>query len=123
MSTQTTWPENVIARYLTVGGATVDLSHEDLSDKAKATQAACTGCQESQQSKWADQYHSYGTSTYVDFQNPDKGDRNARSWAQSHADTCRALPMPSAPAVLTPAAEPAPKRRLWLPARCPKPTA
>ncbi|MEV8101089.1 hypothetical protein [Streptomyces sp. NPDC088135] len=117
MSTQTTWPEGVIARYLTVGGATVDLSHEDLSDKAKATQAACTGCQGSQQSKWADQYHSYGTSVYVDFQNRDKGDRNARSWAQSHADTCRALPMPSASTAPAPAINPEPKRRLWLPRR------
>lgn len=117
MSTQTTWPEGVIARYLTVGGATVDLAHIELNDEAKATQATCTGCRAVKRSEWANHYHSYGTSNYVAFQDQNKGDCNAREWAQSHADTCRALPMPSASTASGPAVEPEAKRRLWLPIR------
>ncbi|WP_405944728.1 hypothetical protein [Streptomyces sp. NBC_00932] len=111
--TPTAWPENVIARYFTlagpsVPGATVDLTHEDMSDTAKATRATCNCCQESGQFEWADQYPRHCRPGYVDYQNQRKGDYNARSWAQSHAETCRALPAPSP-------AEPEPKRRFWLP--------
>ncbi|KQX27527.1 hypothetical protein ASD97_24820 [Streptomyces sp. Root63] len=117
MIAQTAWPENVIARYLTIGGATVDLTHVAITEDTKATRSTCTGCLTTERSHWRNQYPS-STGGYVDFQDRDKGDRNAREWAQSHADTCRALPMPSAEsASVPPAAEPEPKRRLWFPTR------
>ncbi|WP_206308422.1 hypothetical protein [Streptomyces sp. A1277] len=122
MTTQTTtaWPEGVIARYLTVVDATVDLTHEDeTSDgKKKTTRATCTGCKTSTTHTWADSYPSYSRPGVTEFQNRDQGDRNARDWAQKHADTCRALPRPPTPAA-QPNAEPGPepKRRFWLPAR------
>lgn len=120
MTTQTGWPENVIARYLTVGGATVDLTHRDETQdgKKKATCAVCTGCKAATAKPWADSYPNHNRPGRVEFQNQDKGDRAARAWAQEHAETCRALAAPAAPATVPePQAEPEPRRRLWLPTR------
>ncbi|WP_030423265.1 hypothetical protein [Streptomyces sp. NRRL F-5065] len=66
------WPEGVIARYRTVGGATVD--QIDLgTDTYWRYEIQCTGC-------------------------PHKDDfmeeLSARQAAQAHAETCRALPRP-----------------------------
>lgn len=64
------WPEGVIARYLTVAGATVDL-REDESLRHVGT---CTGCH----------HHIHVTVEH-----------NARHQAQEHAEKCRALPLPA----------------------------
>ncbi|WP_328903266.1 hypothetical protein OHR86_28095 [Streptomyces sp. NBC_00441] len=120
MPAQTAWPERVLARYLTLVDATVDLTHEnETSDgKKKATRAACTGCANSTIHTWSDSYPNHRRPGRTEFQNRAKGDRNARDWAQKHATACRALPKPPGPAK-TPAAEPGlePRRRLWLPVR------
>lgn len=69
------WPDGVIARYLTVGGATVDLTGDDHD-----TDGICHGC---------------GTT-------PAQSGYISRSldvlhiWAQRHAETCRAMPRPEA---------------------------
>lgn len=115
--TQTAWPENVIARYLTLVGATVDLAHRDQTQggKKKATCATCTGCRAATVQPWADSFPNHRRPGVTEFQNQDRGDRAARAWAQTHAETCRALP---APAVTPePQTEPEPKRRPWLPTR------
>ncbi|PNE41611.1 hypothetical protein [Streptomyces noursei] len=70
-STQTTWPEGVIARYLTVVGSTVDLS-----GKKYNTAGTCGGCQE-----------EFSESNYIA-----RDLSAARHWAQAHAEMCRALP-------------------------------
>ncbi|MFI9154517.1 hypothetical protein [Streptomyces sp. NPDC053367] len=64
------WPNGVIARYLTLAGATVDL-RGGLSD----TTSSCTGCGE---------YEYPNSESYV------------RRRAQAHAEVCRALPRPKA---------------------------
>ena len=69
---QTAWPEGVIARYLTVGGATVDVTDRRTEDYLRYA-ADCTGCG----NRW----------THGD-------ERYAREWAQAHAERCRALPQP-----------------------------
>ncbi|MFD3814994.1 hypothetical protein ACFWRZ_08000 [Streptomyces rubiginosohelvolus] len=120
MTTQTAWPENVIARYLTVAGATVDLTHRDETPdgKKKATRAVCTGCKAATAKPWADSYPNYGRPGVTEFQNQDAGDRAARRWAQEHAESCRALAAHPAPVIVPePQAEPESKRRLWLPTR------
>lgn len=67
------WPEGVIARYLTVVGATVDLTTDGTSrDYIDATD--CTGCG----------WHNGYTTT-----------KAARYEAQVHAEKCRALPRPA----------------------------
>lgn len=63
------WPEGVIARYLTVSGA-----HIDITKPWNDYRAVCDGCAK-----------GYSCS----FENP------ARDWAQAHAETCRALPRPT----------------------------
>ena len=78
------WPEGVIARYLTVGGATVDLT-----ETADRITARCFGC--------PDKSHDFH------FDPCCTGDRmqafvtsQATGWAQGHAEECRALPRPTA---------------------------
>lgn len=69
---QAAWPEGVMSRYLTVGGATVDIrpsSHED------RVSSVCTGCGEED---------CFSHEKYI------------RERAQRHAETCRALPKPTA---------------------------
>ncbi|MEU9849233.1 hypothetical protein [Streptomyces sp. NPDC047985] len=95
MTTQTkttTWPEGVIARYLTVGGAAVDIAHDTLylSDvEPNVSTARCGGCEKYRNQEWearADRY-SNGSSW---------ADSDARHWAQEHAEKCRAMPKPTA---------------------------
>lgn len=85
MTTQTTtWPEGVIARYLTDAGKaladpgiTVALSEcPDTGDIA----GSCRGCEA-----------TFDDSNYI-CRDLDTG----RHWAQEHAETCRAMPKPTA---------------------------
>lgn len=88
------WPESVIARYLTIAGATVDLSHDmALIDDTKPnlTIARCggEGCNATHFEKWAPySYRANNGSTGAD--------QEVGKWAQAHAETCRALPHPAA---------------------------
>ncbi|GAA2946208.1 MULTISPECIES: hypothetical protein [Streptomyces] len=112
MTQTTAWPVGVIARYLAVGGATVDITHRDETQDGtkKATCATCTGCRAATVQPWADSFPNYCRPGVTEFQNQDRGDRAARAWAQKHAETCRAL-QPE------PQADTEPKRRPWLPTR------
>ncbi|MTE20307.1 hypothetical protein F0L17_14560 [Streptomyces sp. TRM43335] len=82
--TATTWPEGVIARYLTVGGATVDISQKPNSTAATAT---CRGCTR-------DHYDTFTCKVTPETQRAMA--LIVGKWAQSHAETCRALPRPTA---------------------------
>ncbi|MCX4450665.1 hypothetical protein [Streptomyces sp. NBC_01789] len=90
MTTQTAstvWPAGVIARYLTVTGATVDISRtksqvlDDAEFDLQAWLSQCNGCDDSD--------------THDGFWGSDDNLHAARHWAQSHAETCRAMPKPS----------------------------
>lgn len=103
-ATQTTWPEGVIARYLTVGGATVDLTHgnrhyptsDGIGETRNLTFAACTGCPATTEfSHW----RVVKRMTFDDkVRDPEAADRDAAEWAQVHAETCRAMPRPTSDA-------------------------
>lgn len=71
----TAWPENVIARYLTLANATVDLIRTNDSSPDYIDRGHCTGCGHS-----------------ISWMREEYG----REQAQSHAETCRALPRPTA---------------------------
>jgi hypothetical protein len=92
----TPWPEGTIVRYLTVGGATIDLRSTRFvtrwqggppfaASKPYETdgfQWTCSGCQ------------SYGREG-DDYNDPNfRKLAEARDDAQGHADKCRALPRP-----------------------------
>lgn len=77
-----TWPDGVTARYLTVGGATVDIT---AYPSEQATQAKCTGCDSYDTTEWSQGDWSIGS---------EWAEADARQWAQSHAETCRAMPKP-----------------------------
>lgn len=66
------WPPGVIARYLTVGGATVDLTSAG-EDRAYRI---CNGCGDGKGIWWHE--------------------KTTREYAQKHAEKCRALPKPTA---------------------------
>ncbi|MFE1125886.1 hypothetical protein ACFW6R_04470 [Streptomyces albidoflavus] len=101
MTTQTPWPEGVIGRYLTVGGATVDLTHRLTvlnPPKPHASLATCTGCSATEERSHYRTYYPSGgyLSDAVEEHEPDAADSVARDWAQAHAERCRALPKPTA---------------------------
>ncbi|QQM45162.1 hypothetical protein [Streptomyces liliifuscus] len=90
----TPWPEGVVARFVTVGGALVDVSHDmhlivDTEPNLSIARCGGAGCDATHNEEWRD--YSYR----VD--NGSSGaDREASKWAQSHAEQCRALPLPTA---------------------------
>ncbi|MFC5744853.1 hypothetical protein [Actinomadura rugatobispora] len=85
------WPEGVIARYLTVGGATVDTGAYEKTDRDTTLQSTCWGCRESTLS-------SDGLSAYASSEERLAAAlRAARQWSQAHAERCRALPHPFGP--------------------------
>ncbi|MFD7615789.1 hypothetical protein [Streptomyces sp. NPDC059802] len=94
MTTQTkttTWPEGVIARYLTVGGAIVDVTYAPADD----LRAACQG----ERCPWRDgevTEVSYNDSAEDIDRKIDAALPPLQQNAQQHAETCRALPKPTA---------------------------
>ncbi|MFI2354704.1 hypothetical protein ACH5AG_08455 [Streptomyces anulatus] len=99
--TQTAWPKNVIARYLTVGGATVDLTHRltvHNPPKPFASLASCAGCPATEEVSHYRTNWRFGAAFDEDGgeeYDSDAADEDARAWAQSHAETCRAIPKPA----------------------------
>lgn len=94
--------EPPLARYLTVGGATVDLT-EHPDDPEPATLATCTGCNAERTSTWylayfaaplGKNYPQQPATARSDARN--HAEKEARAWAQQHASTCRAMPRPEA---------------------------
>lgn len=93
MAGQTSWPEGVVARYLTVGGATVDLRHDMhlvTDTEPNETVAKCTACGTHHLQQWA-------LYTTIRSNGSAGADAEARNWAQGHAETCRAMLKPDAP--------------------------
>lgn len=108
MNTQTNaWPENVIARYLTVAGSS--LGRDDIAVDITCTQTAhekgrdgeevgditliaqCSGCFDRDESTCEGLYLNLVEPVLKTFY----GD-HSREWAQAHAETCRAIPKPTA---------------------------
>ncbi|MET8694733.1 hypothetical protein ABZV65_19570 [Streptomyces bauhiniae] len=86
----TQWPDDVLARYLTVGGAHVDITHTSRSGLVTST---CHGC------KNTDDVFTDGSLDDPPEQEDAHVDRvlpDARDWAQAHADFCRTMPRPQA---------------------------
>jgi hypothetical protein len=101
-SAQTTqsaaWPEGVVARYLTVGEALVDVTRSINPDDEKAsrwdwTRATCAGCDQTDGADWNTRPY---TQVITVSQAEKIATREVRKWAQAHAEKCRALPRPTA---------------------------
>lgn len=113
-TTQSTWPEGTLARYLTVGGATVDVSASHTSYEVGehgrkpigdglsvlaypetlidlTVTAVCTGCQRHEERHREGLYP-----TALDALPGGCYGDAITSWAQSHAEACRAMPRPEA---------------------------
>jgi hypothetical protein len=93
------WPEGVIARYLTVGQATIDIRETGPRENDRtryATVAACGGCGEDHTECWEWDVYSYSGESHV-IPREDaivRAEARARAWAQPHAERCRAMPRP-----------------------------
>jgi hypothetical protein len=88
----TTPPTDIIARYLTVAGVALSnpALHVEIDNDGQVRTAACTGCTHKQRfsgshlrEHYSDEYVAAAT------------EEEARSWAQSHAQICRAMPAPT----------------------------
>ncbi|NGO76771.1 hypothetical protein G6045_14005 [Streptomyces sp. YC504] len=69
------WPEDVLYRFLTIVGATVDITY--LPDDSY--RAHCTGCDSEVNPEHATDYDL---------------NQRVKPWAQKHSETCRALRLP-----------------------------
>lgn len=96
-TTEPAWPEGVIARYLTLGGATADVIDATAPTRTGAghnLDAVCTG-ELCGWKSWGSEYW------FASEQNPrdDDGYRHELERlqvnAQSHAEKCRAMPRPT----------------------------
>lgn len=99
----TTWPENVAARYLTAGGAAVDITVQTQitceGDRDRGGDAVgditlaarCTGCKNSDESTYEGLYVNRVDPVLESFYG-----EGICAWAQAHAETCRAMPKPTA---------------------------
>lgn len=75
-TTATSWPKGVVARYLTVGGATVDVDD--------TPHWRCTGCPGTSYGAYTNPWDTPFTPAAIAEQ------------AQTHAEKCRAMPKPEA---------------------------
>lgn len=92
VSVKATWPEGVIARYLTPGGGTVDLSYDSQSGTFNA---ACTG----ELCGWTDSTDTKGRFTDTPEQERERFEEwlpVAKQPANQHAESCRAMRKPTA---------------------------
>ncbi|MER6778455.1 MULTISPECIES: hypothetical protein [unclassified Streptomyces] len=98
---ETSQPAEIIARYLTVGGAAVDVAEQSGSHGVEHPTEhliTCHGCGQTHSEDWGwDAYHNeFGTGPQPDFDPTGKSALPAaQAWAQSHAETCRAMPRPT----------------------------
>ncbi|MFB7707931.1 hypothetical protein [Streptomyces sp. NPDC056105] len=89
MKQQPSWPEGVVARYLTDAGKTLgDLAATvDLIEKSDGIVARCTVCPGLER-----EFHFDPMCTGARATGWATG--HAADWAQAHAEKCRALPKP-----------------------------
>jgi hypothetical protein len=66
---------DVLARFLTIGGATVEITQ---ADDGLNRIAHCKGCNA--------EYETHSIRTYY-------AEEKSNTWAQEHAETCRAMPI------------------------------
>ncbi|MET7715274.1 hypothetical protein [Streptomyces sp. NPDC005407] len=74
--TATTWPTDVLYRFLTIVGATVDVVPQPSDALPDRHAAICRGCD-------ATYPNAIGVSHHL------------KDWAQTHSQTCRAMPRPT----------------------------
>jgi hypothetical protein len=87
-----TWAPGVLARYLTVGGATVDITQRRrYIDETQLVDgiATCTGCGTDDRFGSVDPECSGGPEHALK-----RNTEDARRWAQRHAEKCRAMVNP-----------------------------
>ncbi|MFF1916123.1 hypothetical protein ACFVYE_31965 [Streptomyces sp. NPDC058239] len=101
MTTQTTtWPEGVIARYITVAGEALSdpsictevISHADDYDTARCTPCGSTATYDMEIARFLAKKRG-GDPDCLSLAEPS---RLAWEWAQTHAEKCRAMPKPTA---------------------------
>ena len=85
--TATDWPDGVIARYLTVGGARVNIH----PGSDGSCESVCAGCGARESSSG----FTHNVSATPGMRR-ELAVREAKSWSQGHAEVCCAVPQPEA---------------------------
>lgn len=83
----TPWPAGTLARFLTAGYGTVDVSRVE---GTVYSVAVCSGCLETRKAYRTSEGCLGGRSFAVE-----RNESVAKTWAQDHADRCRAMPKPA----------------------------
>jgi hypothetical protein len=86
-NTQAAWPEGVIARYLNLGGGTVDITYTSHSGYLIAT---CSGCGDDE---YTETHGRLDDPPEQEAERVEKALPESREWAQAHADKC-VMPRP-----------------------------
>ena len=81
--------ENAIARYLTAGGATVDITYASHTGWLTAT---CTGCDQVERTETDGRIYD---TPEQEAERVEKALPESRKHAQTHAEKCRAMPRPA----------------------------
>ena len=98
----TTWPEGVVARYLTIAGAALRdpnlcvevTEHEDDYDTARCAACHAIARYSMDSARYAAKRRDGSSGPTLLL--PDEPSRLAWEWAQAHAEMCRAMPRPAA---------------------------
>ncbi|MDD9383127.1 hypothetical protein M8Z33_42075 [Streptomyces sp. ZAF1911] len=95
--TATVFPK-LIARYLTVGTATVEITEtgpRDDNGSGGDTVSTCTGCHTVETDGWNTTSYSFADEPIHRSVTEAASNAEARSrqWAQRHAESCRAMPL------------------------------
>ncbi|MFF3547073.1 hypothetical protein ACFYXD_35210 [Streptomyces platensis] len=94
-NTQAAWPEGVIARYITVAG--VAIADPELAVEITYTShsgwltATCRGCEQDEDTET---HGRLDDPPELEAERVEEALPAARTWAQSHAEKCRAMPRP-----------------------------
>ncbi|MER7761329.1 hypothetical protein [Streptomyces sp. NPDC097619] len=95
--TTTGFPK-LIARYLTVGTATVEVAETGPRDDngfGRDTVSTCTGCRTVETDRWNTTSYSFsGEPIHRSVtEAATNAEARSRQWAQRHAESCRAMPL------------------------------
>lgn len=82
-----TWPDGVLYRALTAGGATVDITLD--TERSVISRAVCTGCPETEK------FRVYICDAPSEDAQKELAIWHAVTWARKHAPACVFLPRPA----------------------------
>ncbi|MFK8844710.1 hypothetical protein [Streptomyces sp. Ac-502] len=94
----------LLAKYLTRAGEAMrdaslavsvnEIDRDERGGSVHATVSACGGCPDTERAYWENGFYDYGGRwrPLTGQESRQRAEREAREWAQAHAEKCRAMP-------------------------------